>query len=113
MPPNNPLTRNETDVVEEYLLEGMPLGTMNNFPYKIKENELKQDDVILLLSDGLPELSNSVKAEFGYKRVRQEFQEVAKLKPEEIIEKLKVAELNRVNDAEPDDDITFVVIKVK
>ncbi|MDZ7763820.1 MAG: hypothetical protein U5K00_05270 [Melioribacteraceae bacterium] len=55
---------------------------------------------------------NSVKEEFGYKRLRQEFQEVAKLKPEEIIREIESAESNWINDAEQDDDITFVVIKI-
>ena len=46
------LFRNKHKIVEEYLIEGMPLGTMDNFPYELKEMELFSGDTILLMSDG-------------------------------------------------------------
>ena len=105
--------RKETNVVEEYQIEGMPLGTINNFPYKQKEKILEQGDIILLMSDGFPELFNDKNEMFGYKRARNLFEELANDSPEEIISKLKIAGSDWVNDNDPDDDVTFVIIKVK
>jgi serine phosphatase RsbU (regulator of sigma subunit)/ligand-binding sensor domain-containing protein len=112
MPPAY-LFRNKHKTIEEYLIEGMPLGTMDNFPYELKELELFIGDTILLMSDGFPELQNTNKEMFGYKRARNSFEEVAEKDPEKIIDYLK-NEGNRWSDnKEPDDDVTFVVIKVK
>ena len=107
------LYRKSTDSVEEYLLEGMPLGTMSNYPYIIRETELNAGDTLLLMSDGFPELLNDEKEMYGYKRARNLFEEYAGESPEDIITKLKSAGAEWVNDKDPDDDVTFVVIKVK
>lgn len=107
------LFRNKHKIIEEYLIEGMPLGTMDNFPYELKELQLFTGDTILLMSDGFPELQNANKEMFGYKRARSSFEETAVKDPEKIIAYLK-NEGNRWSDnQEPDDDVTFVVIKVK
>jgi serine phosphatase RsbU (regulator of sigma subunit) len=112
MPPAY-LFRNKHKTIEEYLIEGMPLGTMDNFPYELKEMELYSGDTILLMSDGFPELNNQHNEMFGYRRARNSFEEVAEKDPENIIAYLK-NEGNRWSDnKEPDDDVTFVVIKVK
>ena len=50
---------------------------------------------------------------FGYKRVRNLFEEVAEKNPENIINQLKNDESAWIKNADPDDDVTFVVIKVK
>ena len=105
--------RKEERLIEEVLIKGMPLGTMEQFPYDIRETALNSGDTILLLSDGFPELQNSANEQFGYKRVRNMFEEVADNSPEEIITKLKDEGSRWVEDNDPDDDVTFVVIKVK
>ncbi|MDZ7625803.1 MAG: SpoIIE family protein phosphatase [Ignavibacteriaceae bacterium] len=50
---------------------------------------------------------------YGYKRARNSFEESAKKEPEEIITYLRAEARSWTNDKEPDDDVTFVVIKVK
>ncbi len=50
---------------------------------------------------------------FGYERVTEEYEKVAEKYPEEIIEHMKSAGSDWADGDEPDDDITFVVIKVK
>ncbi len=107
------LFRNEHKIIEEHLMEGMPLGTMDNFPYELKEMELFSGDTILLMSDGFPELNNQHSEMFGYKRAKNSFEEVAEKEPEKIIEYLKEEGNRWADNKDPDDDITFVVIKVK
>ena len=99
--------------IEEHVMKGMPLGTFSNFPYTLLESELSSGDTILLMSDGFPELFDDKKEMYGYKRARNLFEELATEAPEEIISKLKNAGSEWVNDNDPDDDVTFVVIKVK
>ncbi len=105
--------RKQSKQVEEILLKGMPLGAMKNFPYEIRETEISAGDTLLLFSDGLPELKNENEELFGYNRVNKSFKSVAENQPEEIISYLKEEAARWLNDKEPDDDVTFVVIKVK
>ena len=105
--------RGENGTVEEHLMKGMPLGSMLDFPYKINEMSLSRGDTIFMMSDGFPELQNEQNEMYGYKRARNSFEEVANKKPEEIISYLKDEGSRWVNEKDPDDDVTFVVIKVK
>ena len=105
--------KRESQTIEEHVMKGMPLGTFSNFPYALTKGELSVGDTILLMSDGFPELFNDKKEMYGYKRARNLFEELATESPEEIISKLKNAGSEWVNDNDPDDDVTFVVIKVK
>ena len=103
----------ESQTMEEHVIKGMPLGTFNDFPYSLVESSVESGDTILLMSDGFPELFNEAKEMYGYKRTRNYFEEIAGESPEDIISKLKSAGSDWVKDADPDDDVTFVVIKVK
>ncbi|MEN8194549.1 MAG: SpoIIE family protein phosphatase, partial [Bacteroidota bacterium] len=107
------ICKKESQSIEEHVMKGMPLGTFSNFPYTLIESEINTGDTILMMSDGFPELMNDKKEMFGYKQARNLFEELAGEQPEEIITKLKDAGSDWANDKEPDDDITFVVIKVK
>jgi sigma-B regulation protein RsbU (phosphoserine phosphatase) len=105
--------RANNKTVEEILLKGMPLGSMNKFPYKKIENQLNSGDRILLYSDGLPELANENNEMYGYDRIKTEFHSIGEKEPEEIVDHLKNSASQWGYGKEPDDDVTFVVIKVK
>ncbi len=105
--------RRENRIIEEHLMKGMPLGTMEGFPYELKELNLFKGDTLLLMSDGYPELQSDKNEIFGYRRAKNSFEEVAEKEPEEIISYLKDEGSRWSNNKEPDDDVTFVLIKVK
>jgi len=105
--------KRDSQTIEEHVIKGMPLGTFSEFPYSLVESTISSGDTILMMSDGFPELMNDKKEMFGYKRTRNLFEDLAEKTPEEIISKLKDAGSEWVNDNDPDDDVTFVVIKVK
>ena len=105
--------KRESQSIEEHLIKGMPLGTFNGFPYSLVECSISSGDTILMMSDGFPELMNTDKEMFGYKQTKNLFEEISGESPEDIITKLKDAGSEWANEADPDDDVTFVVIKVK
>ena len=105
--------KKKKNLVEEIESKGMPLGTFNNFPYSLMETNMSKGDTILLMSDGLPELMNSKNEMYGYDRTKTEFHLVGEKEPEEIVEHLKNSASLWVDGKDPDDDVTFVVIKVK
>ena len=101
------------NIVEEINLNGLPIGAMKNSEYDIYEGELTEGDTILMLSDGFPELRNNENEMFGYERLKKVFANSANKSSEEIISILKEEGSSWVNDKDPDDDVRFVVIKVK
>ena len=105
--------RKEKQLVEEIKVNGLPLGAMKKTKYEIYDGELLSGDVVLMLSDGFPELQNENDEMYGYDRVVSSFQEVAIKSSEEIIGYLKNEASKWVNGKDPDDDVTFVVIKIK
>jgi len=112
MPPAY-LYRKNDGSVEEILLKGMPLGAMENFPYLLHETEMRSGDVLLLLTDGLPEQKNTAEEMFDYARVQHEFAGVATRSPDDIIAHLVKAGESWMNGANQEDDITFLVLKKK
>jgi serine phosphatase RsbU (regulator of sigma subunit) len=58
-------------------------------------------------------LANENNEMYGYERIKTEFISVGEKEPEEIVEHLKNSASQWANGNEPDDDVTFVVIKIK
>ena len=50
---------------------------------------------------------------YGYDKTKTEFHSVGEKEPEEIVDHLKNSASQWVNGKDQDDDVTFVVIKVK
>lgn len=105
--------RNLTRSVEEFVIEGAPLGTFPGFPYQIENFQLQTDDVVLLMTDGFPELINKEGELFNYSRVAELFKSKAHLSPENLIVEFGKSAENWLKGKEADDDITFVILKAK
>jgi sigma-B regulation protein RsbU (phosphoserine phosphatase) len=99
--------------VMEYINQSMPLGAITDFNFSINEFQIEPGDVILLLSDGLPELLNESNEMFGYHEVENILINNYEKSPQEIINALKQRSTDWSGEIDPNDDITFVVIKVK
>ncbi len=105
--------RAATGHVEEVALKGMPLGSFPNFPYQQQQLSLDTDDTILFMSDGFPERFNVQKEMLGEERAKTLFAEAAGGSPEQIIAHLLKEENAWANGRPHDDDVTFVVMKMK
>jgi serine phosphatase RsbU (regulator of sigma subunit) len=99
--------------VEEIALQAIPLGGITSYQYKQAELAIAPGDVIVLMSDGLPERFNAENEMLDYGAARDALPMVAELAPQEIIEHF-VRIGDEWSDGRPqDDDITFVVLKVR
>ena len=105
--------RGKTEAVEEIVLKGMPLGGPSGFLYPEQKTDLRAGDTILLMSDGLPELFNEEMEMLDYPRVKEIFKGAAQKSPDEIISHLNESGEKWRKGKAQDDDITFVVVKVK
>ncbi|MFH1196683.1 MAG: SpoIIE family protein phosphatase [bacterium] len=104
--------RKSTNDVEEILIKSMPIGAVANFPYQLREGELESGDIILMMSDGFPELFNEEREMLGYERIKKYLIESAEHSASSISQRLfKYAEQWSGIYAQ-NDDITFVIIKI-
>ncbi len=104
--------RAATRQVEEIALKGVPLGGPA-FSYQTTCVSLSPGDTVVFMSDGFPELFNEAREMLGYERAVSVFEEVASRSPEEIIAHLREVGETWANGRAQDDDVTFVVMKVK
>ncbi len=99
--------------IEEVTLKGMPLGAFLDFPYEQRTLELFTGDTIILMSDGFPEMFNDKQETLGYSRVKEIIKEVGDKPPQEMLEHFSRTAEEWANGRPQDDDVTFVVLRIK
>ncbi len=105
--------RKDTQTVEEVQIKGLPLGISRDILYKEEEVQLNSGDTIVLMSDGLPERLNPNGEMLGYKNMKRLVAECGDKSANQIIEHLKQSGDKWAEGYPQEDDVTFVVIKVK
>ncbi len=105
--------KNENRSVEIIYQKSMPLGSFVNFPYSEKELILNSGDIILFSSDGFIELMNEKNELLGIENAAEIFQNAAQNSFEDIIENLNCECEKWSSSKNVNDDMTFVVIKMK
>lgn len=106
--------RAATGEVEEVVLSGMPLGGLD-VSYEERRLRVAPGDVVLLSSDGLPELVDEDGEPFGYVRMREAFATAVAEAPDPagLIAALVQGAREWTAGGPPQDDMTFVAFKVK
>jgi len=105
--------RKTRQIIEEISINNLPLGAMKKVNYDVKEVVIERGDTLLMMSDGFPEMKNSSGEMYSYRRARNSFEEAVMKEPEEIVKYLNEESKRWKKNDELEDDITFVVIKVK
>lgn len=105
--------RAKTNTLEDVQLKGLPLGSKTLFPYEKVMVQLEPEDVVVLMTDGLPELFNDDGEMLGYERASSLILDVAHKSPKEIIDHLYSAATDWLDGSSQDDDMTFFVFKRK
>jgi serine phosphatase RsbU (regulator of sigma subunit) len=102
-----------TGEVEEIEIAGYPLGVSDSAQYQEETFDVSPDDVIMMMTDGLPERLNLRNEYFDYDRTKALFAEAARGTPEEIVERMLQGGEEWAEGRPQDDDITLVVLKAK
>ena len=102
--------RAATKTIEEVPLHGMPLGGLA-YAYHHAEITLAPNDVVLLMSDGLPERFNPASELFEYERTKAALSAYAYAGPRAIIEGLVRTSDEWAEGRPLNDDLTLVVLK--
>ena len=104
--------RAAADTVEEIALEATPLGTFGS-DYPQISVSLHPGDTVLFLSDGFPELMNDAAQQLGYTGALDAFAAAAKAASAQgVIAALEHVARQWHGEAAPNDDVTFVVVRV-
>ena len=98
--------------VEELTAPGMPLGGLAG-TYEELAVRLETGDMVLLMSDGLPELPDADGEPLGYERVSRVVAEADAASPQQMIDALLRAAEEWAGAGPPNDDITFVVLRAR
>ena len=98
--------------IDTVSLKGLPLGSPGTHRYQKQYTRVSPGDVVLLMSDGLPELRKESGEMLGYERMPDLLREAAGQKPDDVI-----AHMIRSAHAWGDglamaDDMTFLVLQV-
>ena len=101
--------------VEEIMIAGLPFGAMDAATYTPTEFRLEKSDMLILMSDGLPERLNDTGELFGYVRLMAEIEKAGKTEQSAkgILESLVKLGDDWANNTPQNDDVTLVVLKVK
>jgi serine phosphatase RsbU (regulator of sigma subunit) len=104
--------RASSNEVEEVVMRALPLGAMAKYEYQQRELTLAANDVVVLMSDGLPERFNRRDEMLDYERIFKALPALAHQSAEEIIEHLTALGDEWSEGRLQDDDVTFVVLKM-
>jgi len=112
--------------VEEIAIKGLPLGAVEGAKYGLTEFRLESSDLLILMSDGLPERINDAGELFGYTRLVAEIKKArnevegqsgfsgkTRQSASKFLEAIVKDNDDWSNNTPQNDDVTLVVLKVK
>ena len=104
--------RAASGTVEEVVMRALPLGAMAKYEYQQRELTLAVKDVVVMMSDGLPERFNPRDEMLDYERIFKVLPTLAHQSAEDIIARLTALGDEWSEGRMQDDDETFVVLKM-
>jgi sigma-B regulation protein RsbU (phosphoserine phosphatase) len=92
---------------------GLPLGLYTDKNYKDSKIKLDKGDKIILYTDGVTELLNEEKQQFGTARLKEKLIPLKNLGPEKLVDQIETALSGYRGNAPQSDDICVFVIEYK
>ena len=105
--------RASTNTAEEIQLSGVPLGSFNDVHFDQTTTPFNKGDILVILSDGLPEAPNLAGDLFDYQKVQNLIAQYGNSSADEVIKQLMTEADTWLAGNHNPDDITLVVIKHK
>lgn len=108
---NPPLIARANGSIEQLSSGGLPLGLMGMSEYDLGEATLNAGDVLFIYSDGVSEANNIREEEFGMDRLTEVIRTNVARTASGIRDKVENALSDFTGTADPNDDITLVIVK--
>jgi sigma-B regulation protein RsbU (phosphoserine phosphatase) len=110
MPPYY-IYRAATGNTEEIQISGVPLGSFNDVYFDQIDTTFNSGDILVIISDGLPEAPNLTGDLFDYQKLQNLISTYGNLTAREVIDQLMIEADAWLSGKHNPDDITLVVIK--
>lgn len=101
----------ETGEFNLYSCKGMPLGSVKHCNHDVVQIEMKTGDLLVLMSDGLPETINRYDFMAGYEQIKQVLQELSDQPLNKIYDELTALVTDGRDNSAPPDDVTLVLLR--
>jgi len=105
--------RAASNTTEEIQLSGVPLGSFNDVHFDQTSTSFNAGDILVIISDGLPEAPNLAGELFDYQKLQDLITTYGNKTAQEVIEQLMMEADAWLSGNHNPDDITLVVIKHK
>ena len=105
--------RAATNTTEEIQLSGVPLGSFNDVHFDQTNTSFNSGDILVIISDGLPEAPNLAGDLFDYQKVQNLISTYGNQTAQGVIDQLMMEADAWLSGNQNPDDITLVVIKHK
>lgn len=105
--------RASSKTTEEIQLSGIPLGSFNDVHYDQVTTDFNSGDILVIISDGLPEAPNLAGDLFDYHKLQNLITTYGNFNAQEVINQLMLEADKWLSGKHNPDDITLVVIKHK
>ena len=90
----------------------LPVGALKNIRRLVtREFTMQPGDTLVFYTDGLIEVTNPAKEQYGYRRFKNMLAAGAGSEPEKLADDLLTGYDNWLSGGEPDDDVTLVILK--
>jgi sigma-B regulation protein RsbU (phosphoserine phosphatase) len=96
---------------EEIQISGIPLGSFNDVYFDQIDTTFNSGDILVIISDGLPEAPNLTGDLFDYQKLQDLITTYGNLTAKEVIDQLMIEADAWLSGKHNPDDITLVVIK--
>jgi sigma-B regulation protein RsbU (phosphoserine phosphatase) len=104
------IIRKDGSIIELNETHGLPLGLYIDRDYQDSKIKLEYGDKIVLYTDGVSEMLNENKEQFGIKRLKENLVPLKDLGPEDLVTQVeKLLDIYRGNAPQSDDICVFVV----
>jgi hypothetical protein len=110
MPPYY-IYRAATKSTEEIQISGVPLGSFNDAYFDQINTTFNSGDILVIISDGLPEAPNLTGDLFDYQKLQDLITTYGSMSAQEVIDQLMIEADAWLSGKHNPDDITLVVIK--
>ena len=110
MPPTYKYDSNN-NTIEEILISGLPAGSLIKSKYKSEKFSFNSGDIVVMISDGLPECEDNSGEILGYDKVKETILLNANKDSSAIKNSLIDLGKNWLGENKNEDDITFMIIK--
>jgi sigma-B regulation protein RsbU (phosphoserine phosphatase) len=105
------LWKHNTKQCQPLQLKGVMMGVVEPLHFEVQQIQLEKGDIVFWYSDGLVELRNGRREQYGIKRLIQFIETYCEQGLQEMLNRLQAEILNFCDNSNLSDDISIIVLK--